>query len=242
LALIKRQVIEQNLGAAGLVDLMQAQRPALLEKIETKYAIVLGSPSSQSLLGLTEIEAATPRRASAEPAAHGSPINASNKLSLAAKKALPWVLGVSLLLSLIVFLNACDSRVAGTARGADGSAKDSVAKELTNKVQQRLPALEKIYFDAGNYETPDDTSRKVRGILEYAKVHGNSRLTITGFHDTLQETEPVQRLARQRSMAVRSVLISAGIAEDRVVMLNAQEPIASVGERQATRVEVSISQ
>jgi hypothetical protein len=61
------------------------------------------------------------------------------------------------------------------------------------------------------------------------------------FHDTEQETESVIRLARQRSMAVRSVLISAGVTEDRIVMQDARESKAAVGERQATRVEVSIS-
>jgi outer membrane protein OmpA-like peptidoglycan-associated protein len=160
-------------------------------------------------------------------------------------------------LSLIALLNACDSegssasrspqagaqasQVSGESSGASAATMPPSQEKSDSARQAAVPAIEKIYFDAGKYETPDDTSRKIASILSFAKSHGNSRLTITGFHDTAPEAEPVLRLARQRSMAVRSVLISAGITEDRIVLQNAQESIATVGGRQATRVEVSIS-
>lgn len=157
------------------------------------------------------------------------------------QKIATWVCLFVFLLSLIAALTACDLSGQGKGAAKDIAITPSAIKDSNELVKGSLPTLEKIYFDTGKYETPDDTSRKVSKILEYAKLHGNSRLAITGFHDTVQESEAVLRLARQRGMAVRSVLISAGISEDRVVMLSAQESKNSVGERQATRVEVSVS-
>jgi outer membrane protein OmpA-like peptidoglycan-associated protein len=146
---------------------------------------------------------------------------------------------------LVLISNACDSSTDRLATPSAASAAKGVTPSvvLTPKaaLPALLPAIEKIYFEATKYETPDNTSRKLAGILAYAKVHDNSSLVISGFQDIAESSEPVLRLARQRSMAVRSVLISAGVAENRVTVVKAQESIAVVGAREANRVEVSIS-
>ncbi len=238
LSLIKRVVTDDDLGAAGLMEFMRGQGQTFLGKIDPSLVLALGAPDAASLMGLNTLDAAQPTLASAQ-----SKDDRKTRKPLLPSKWVPWLFGVALLLSLIAVLNACDSEGSSTSRSPQAGPGASQAAGASKGVSTStvLPAVEKIYFDAGKYESPDDTSKKIANILSFAKNHGNSRLTITGFHDTAPEAEPVLRLARQRSMAVRSVLISAGITEDRIVLQNAQESIATVGERQATRVEVSIS-
>jgi outer membrane protein OmpA-like peptidoglycan-associated protein len=244
LSLIKRVVTDDDLGAAGLMAFMQGQGQTLLGKIDPSLVLALGAPDAATLMGLNTLDAAQPTQVTqATLASAQSKENRKTRQALLPSSLVPWIFGVALLLSLIAVLNACDleggraSRSPQAAPGASQAAGASTGASTSTV----LPAVEKIYFDAGKYESPDDTSKRIANILSFAKNHGNSRLTITGFHDTVPEAEPVLRLARQRSMAVRSVLISAGITEDRIVLKNAQEAIATVGERQATRVEVSIS-
>ena len=241
LSLIKRVVTDDDLGAAGLMEFMRGQGQTLLGKIDPSLVLALGAPDAATLMGLNILdagEATQPSLASAQ-----SKDDRKTRPALLSSRLVPWLFGVALLLSLIAVLSACDSeggRASGSPQAAPG-ASQAAGASTGMSAPTVPPTVEKIYFDAGKYETPDDTSKKIANILSFAKNHGNSRLTITGFHNTAPEAEPVLRLARQRSMAVRSVLISAGITEDRIVLQNAQESIATVGERQATRVEVSIS-
>jgi Bacterial protein of unknown function (DUF937)/OmpA family len=241
LSLLKNHVRDHNLGAAGLVEVMKSQRRGLLAKIDTRLALAFGSPSAEALLGVNgaELEAPEP---GPNPVGEVAVMPTSSII-----KTLPWAFGILFLVSLIVVLRTCDSPGSGNASAqsvslAGGAVGTSSAPVPASAAPASpLPALEKIYFDSGKYETPDSTSKKVSSILAYAKAHGNSRLAITGFHDTAEEAEPVIRLARQRSIAVRSVLISAGVSEERILMQKAQESMATVGIREATRVEVSIT-
>jgi hypothetical protein len=241
LSLLKSHVRDHNLGAAGLVEVMKSQRRGLLAKIDPRLALALGSPSAEALLGVNGAELEAPEL-SPYPTGEVAVMPTS---SIA--KTLPWAFGILFLVSLIVVLRTCDSPGTGSASAQSVRVSGGAVGMSPSPVQASapqpslLPALEKIYFDTGKYETPDSTSRKVSNILAYAKAHGNSRLAITGFHDTAEEAEPVIRLARQRSIAVRSVLISAGVSEERILMQKAQESMATVGIREATRVEVSIT-
>ena len=42
------------------------------------------------------------------------------------------------------------------------------------------PAPVRIYFDAGKYETPDDTSRLLANIIEFSRVNTSSLLQVDG--------------------------------------------------------------
>jgi outer membrane protein OmpA-like peptidoglycan-associated protein len=170
-------------------------------------------------------------------------------------KLLPLTLRVLGPLSACMALQACDpssngSVNTGTSSSDVSPSPSTAASSNASKpvalpvppiaVPANMPALEKIYFDSGKYETPDNTARKLTKILAYAKGHGNSGLVITSFRDSAETAEPVLRLARQRGMAVRSVLISAGITEERIAIIKAQESKVQVGEREANRVEVAV--
>jgi outer membrane protein OmpA-like peptidoglycan-associated protein len=161
---------------------------------------------------------------------------------------LPWGLGVLALVGVVLIIysafpaSSSDTRVevSGNKKGAV-SAGPAVSSGLPPSLVGLVPNPEKIYFDTGKYETPDNTSRRVASILEYARLHLNSRLVITNFQVGSDQGEPVQRLARQRSMAVRSVLISGGVTEDRIVMQINRDGKDETSTREAARVEVSVS-
>jgi hypothetical protein len=159
----------------------------------------------------------------------------------------PWVLGSAVALGVAVLLRlfawpalSSDFAILGGAEMPKMSG--SVPPGPTGGANvAAVPNPEKIFFETGKYETPDSTSRKMSAILAFSKAHGNSRLTIIGYQDSAEKGEPALRLARQRSMAVRSVLISAGVTEDRILIKSERVPKETVGEREATKVEVSIT-
>ncbi len=169
LSLLKSHVRDHNLGAAGLVEVMKSQRRGLLAKIDPKLALALGSPSPTALLGVneTDLEAPAP-----EPYPSGQVVMMPTR---SITKTLPWAFGILFLLSLIFVLRACDtpgtgSASAHSARDVGGEVARPLAPLKAEATQVKLlPALEKIYFEAGKYETPDSTSRGERGAHSHAK-------------------------------------------------------------------------
>ncbi len=155
LSLLKGHVRDHNLGAAGLVEVMKSQRPGLLAKIDPKLALVLGAPSPAALLGLSTTDTEFPEQG---PFPTGEVVVVPTS-SIA--KSLPWAFGILFLLSMIAVLRSCDSPGAGSASAQSASVAVSGGKWPLAPVNDRatpakpLPALEKIYFDTGQYETPD---------------------------------------------------------------------------------------
>jgi outer membrane protein OmpA-like peptidoglycan-associated protein len=225
---LKKQVEQENMGAAGLQALMAAQSSTIAPRLDERLTPSLNvTPSTGS-----------------SPAVAAVVIETVQQVAWTWRRWLAWgAWGAAVLLAVVWFgklSNPMPSNPADTAVISNRPMPG--APSVASRPTAIAPSLEKIYFDSERYETPDSTTRRLAAILEYARLHGNSRVLLTGFHDAGNESEPVLRLARQRAMAVRSAIIASGVSEDRIVLEKKSEQKALVGEREASRVEVSIAQ
>jgi outer membrane protein OmpA-like peptidoglycan-associated protein len=96
-----------------------------------------------------------------------------------------------------------------------------------------------IYFDVNKFDPPADTAGKLDGLINYGRANLNSKIAITGYTDKTGDAAKNAELSKQRAMAVKNQLISAGMPEDRIMM---QKPQQITGDqtdnKEARRVDV----
>jgi outer membrane protein OmpA-like peptidoglycan-associated protein len=96
-----------------------------------------------------------------------------------------------------------------------------------------------IYFDVNKFEPPADAAAKLDGLINYGRANINSKIAITGYTDKTGDAAKNAELSKQRAMAVKNQLISAGMPEDRIMM---QKPQQITGDqtdnKEARRVDV----
>ena len=101
----------------------------------------------------------------------------------------------------------------------------------------------RVYFDLNKFEPPVDTAKQLDGLVTYARSNANTKLSLSGFHDKTGDPAKNVQLAKDRAMAVKNVLISAGVSEDRIMM---QKPTELTGDKaddkEARRVDVFVAQ
>jgi outer membrane protein OmpA-like peptidoglycan-associated protein len=240
---LKQHVEKENLGAADLQELMAAQMPSIGPRLDARLSESLHSPSVSSP-SLPSSPLPVPETLNPPPAAAPVVGAAVQQAAWKWRRWLAWgAWGGAVVLSVVWFGKLSNPSPSDTTETPVLTKRPTPsASTAPSRAMVFAPGLEKIYFDSERYETPDSTTRRLTAILEHARVHGNSRVLLTGYHDAGNESEPVLRLARQRAMAVRSAIIASGVSEDRIVVEKKSEQKALVGEREASRVEVSIAQ
>jgi K(+)-stimulated pyrophosphate-energized sodium pump len=104
------------------------------------------------------------------------------------------------------------------------------------------PANAKFYFESGKADLPADATSMLKDLVAYANASAGSKLSISGYHDATGDLAANQELAKNRAKAVRTLLTTAGIAEDRVMMQKPEQTTGSGDLKEARRVEVSVAQ
>jgi K(+)-stimulated pyrophosphate-energized sodium pump len=104
------------------------------------------------------------------------------------------------------------------------------------------PANAKFYFESGKADLPADATSMLKDLVAYANASAGSKLSISGYHDATGDLAANQELAKNRAKAVRALLTTAGIAEDRVMMQKPEQTTGSGDLKEARRVEVSVAQ
>ena len=102
------------------------------------------------------------------------------------------------------------------------------------------PAPAKLYFDTGKTDLPADAAKAVAPLADYAKATKDAKLAISGFHDKTGDPAANHDLAKKRAMAVKDVLVAAGVAEGALELAKPVETTGAADDREARRVEVSI--
>jgi len=98
----------------------------------------------------------------------------------------------------------------------------------------------KLYFDTGKTDLPADAAGKLAPLADKAKASGQ-KVKISGYHDATGNLEQNQEIAKQRAVAVRDHLKSAGVAEDKIEMAKPEHTQGSGNDAEARRVEVSLA-
>ncbi|MFT3804840.1 MAG: sodium-translocating pyrophosphatase [Burkholderiaceae bacterium] len=103
-----------------------------------------------------------------------------------------------------------------------------------------LPETAVLYFGLASSELPADASSRVDALIAYARQHADARIDVSGFHDASGDPTRNAELAKERALAVRQLLISAGLPDSQIVLNKPVETTGGGDERQARRVEVKV--
>ena len=98
----------------------------------------------------------------------------------------------------------------------------------------------KLMFESGKAELPADSSAAVKAVADFMAANADAKVQLSGFVDGTGPADVNKELAKQRALAVRSALVAAGVAEDRVVMQKPEDITAGQGD-EARRVEIALA-
>jgi outer membrane protein OmpA-like peptidoglycan-associated protein len=97
----------------------------------------------------------------------------------------------------------------------------------------------RLYFELGSSELPADALSRVAPLV---KAAGDSaRFTVSGFHDASGDAAANAELAKQRALAVRELLTSAGVASERIELRKPEITPGGADPREARRVDVTLN-
>ncbi len=100
-----------------------------------------------------------------------------------------------------------------------------------------------VFFAVNQYSPPADSASQLDGLVTYARSNPNTKIALSGFHDKTGDPAKNVELAKERALAVRNVLISAGVSEDRIMMKKPTEMTGDLkDDKQARRVDVYVAQ
>jgi outer membrane protein OmpA-like peptidoglycan-associated protein len=142
---------------------------------------------------------------------------------------------------------AAATQVAGRTNATPAGPTNATPAGSTNAIPAPLDSAAvnaervHVYFDVGSAIPPTDTIEQLNPIVSRARSSSDLKLAVSGFHDKSGNPAANADLARKRAQAVRSVLIAAGIPDQRVVLSEPAEAVGSADDREARRVEVGVA-
>ena len=96
----------------------------------------------------------------------------------------------------------------------------------------------KLYFELGKADLPADALTRLTPLIRAAQ-DSQSSLVVSGYHDASGDAAANAELAKQRALAVRDLLATAGVSEQRIELA---KPAAAIGgtDAEARRVDVTL--
>jgi K(+)-stimulated pyrophosphate-energized sodium pump len=131
---------------------------------------------------------------------------------------------------------------AAHAPAATAVAPSESAAEPAAAATAALPALAKLFFASGSAALPVDAVQTLSPIVDFAKANATAKVAISGFHDTSGNQQANEELAKNRAVAVRDALKSAGLDEARIEMRKPEVTTGGGSADEARRVEVTLVQ
>lgn len=96
----------------------------------------------------------------------------------------------------------------------------------------------KFYFASGKAELAAGATEAMVDVVKGAR--GGKKVLISGFHDAKGNAARNAELARQRALAVREALISAGVPEQQIRMEKPAQTAGTGSDAEARRVEIAL--
>jgi K(+)-stimulated pyrophosphate-energized sodium pump len=101
------------------------------------------------------------------------------------------------------------------------------------------PETASLFFDSGKINLPADASAQLQAVVAWSKTGPNTKIGISGYHDKAGDPAMNAQLAKNRALGARELLLSAGVPEDRIVMVKPQSTSGGGPEdKQSRRVDV----
>ncbi len=145
-----------------------------------------------------------------------------------------FAIGIATGTSLGLFAGKPAKAAPGTAASVGPAAAAAAAPAAAAVTAARL------YFELAKYELPPDALTKLAPLVSTLQLNDKARVLISGYHDASGNLTANFELARQRALAVRDLLITAGVPADRIDMM---KPLVTTGgsdPHEARRVDVTL--
>ena len=125
--------------------------------------------------------------------------------------------------------------------GADVTVDNQITVKAAEQTVLVPPAAAKLYFDTAKTAIKDEADASLVPIIEWLNAHPESKVVISGFHDSRGNQKVNEDLAYNRAKAVQAALITAGIDVLRIEFVKPEVVDGGGGDlAEARRVEVSI--
>jgi outer membrane protein OmpA-like peptidoglycan-associated protein len=146
---------------------------------------------------------------------------------------------IALVISLVIGISIYTRNLATAAKAPAPSAQTvsvvMLQKVATVKVEN---GVVKFYFVVGKADVAPEAAQ---ALVEVVKAVAAGKLAvISGFHDASGDPAQNAELAKQRALAVRGVLLTQGVPQDKVELKKPEQTLASGPAEEARRVEVTL--
>jgi outer membrane protein OmpA-like peptidoglycan-associated protein len=240
--MLRKHSADNSLNAGGLRDLLNGQSAHLKGLTNPSIVSALGWPAPSTAASAVASSATRTAAAATAVAANGSS---------SLMKFLPWLIAAAVAIWFVTGMKGCGSEkivaptvpaVAPVAQPAPMPAPAVVATPAPVAAPSVKPEAVKFYFDSAKYDPPAEAAKMVDKLVDYSRTSPNTKIGISGFHDKQGDPAKNVELAKQRALAIKNVLISAGVPEDRLIMNKPTELADTKDDKEARRVDVFVSQ
>ncbi len=118
-----------------------------------------------------------------------------------------------------------------TASAAAGAMADAASVRVEG-------GIVKFYFATGKAELAAGAAQALGEVV--TAVSAGKRAVVSGYTDATGDPAKNEELARQRALAVRDALKSAGVSEDKIELKKPEQITAGGPAAEARRVEVTV--
>jgi len=138
---------------------------------------------------------------------------------------------------------ALPAPVAITAAVATGAATEAAtpaaAPAATDAASVKVDnGVVKFYFASGKADVAPDGAKALEDIVK--GVQAGKKAVISGYHDATGDPAKNAELAKKRAVAVRDMLVAAGVAQDKIELQKPEQAKADGPAAEARRVEVTL--
>jgi outer membrane protein OmpA-like peptidoglycan-associated protein len=142
---------------------------------------------------------------------------------------------IAVTVAIVVSLFAIAVAV-GTVIGPGGT-KPAAPKAAAPSI---VRVLGKVYFEVGKADLPEDAPMLLRPAVRMARAIEGSKLVVSGYHDASGDAAANAELAKRRALAVRDMLIAAGVSEQGIELAKPVVTMGGTDDAEARRVEVTL--
>jgi hypothetical protein len=153
-----------------------------------------------------------------------------------------WLLPLLLVLGALLLLSRCMKKEEPVVESLPAPAPQvevAPAPAPVEAAPMGLPKAE-LFFETGQTALPANTGVSLSSVVSYLAANPMAMAVVSGFHDPTGDAAVNEELAKNRALAVRDALVTAGVAESRIVL---EKPVVTTGDgslEAARRVEVTV--
>lgn len=149
---------------------------------------------------------------------------------------------LAIAIALAIFVSIFTIGIAaGSAVGQIGrkTAAAAPATGLSAAAAAARTSAVKLYFEPGKADLPADALTRLAPLIEAAQG-ARSALVVSGYHDASGDAAANAELAKQRALAVRDLLATAGVSEQRIELAKPAVTTGGTDAQEARRVDVTL--